>query len=243
MNHPRQKRMAAAVALGAMLAGQFEMVPPAYADEMNRDREPAFAGREQGEKRTATPIEHVIVFIGENRSFDHVFATYRPRRGQSVSNLLSRGIVNADGTPGMNFAFGTQFTVPPQPEFYIGAASKTAYAILPPPDTLGTPTATRNTAPPFTSLAIAAVEKDLEVADLGLLITGASGLPTRSVDTRVLNATALPLPPGRCFDGQLARTPDSPGSRRCPPWRRPRPLLRPSRRRRRSRRASGRRLR
>ncbi len=27
---------------------------------------------------TATPIKHVIIIIGENRSFDHVFATYVP---------------------------------------------------------------------------------------------------------------------------------------------------------------------
>ena len=27
----------------------------------------------------ATPIKHVIVIIGENRSFDHVFATYVPK--------------------------------------------------------------------------------------------------------------------------------------------------------------------
>src|SRR5580704_6618403 len=54
--------------------------------------------------QTATPIKHVIVIIGENRSFDHVFATYVPRRGQTVRNLLSEGIVNADGTPGPHFS-------------------------------------------------------------------------------------------------------------------------------------------
>ena len=47
-----------------------------------------------------TPIQHVIIIIGENRSFDHVYATYKPKKGQKISNLLSRGIVNADGTPG-----------------------------------------------------------------------------------------------------------------------------------------------
>ena len=49
--------------------------------------------------RTETPIKHIILIIGENRTFDHVFATYRPRHGQSVFNLLSEGIVNADGIP------------------------------------------------------------------------------------------------------------------------------------------------
>jgi phospholipase C len=35
--------------------------------------------------RTLTPIKHVIVIIGENRTFDHVYATYRPRFGEFVS--------------------------------------------------------------------------------------------------------------------------------------------------------------
>jgi phospholipase C len=25
--------------------------------------------------KTATPIKHIIIFVGENRSFDHLFAT------------------------------------------------------------------------------------------------------------------------------------------------------------------------
>ena len=49
---------------------------------------------------TATPIKHVLIIIGENRSFDHLFATYVPRNtNESVLNLLSEGIINADGTP------------------------------------------------------------------------------------------------------------------------------------------------
>ncbi len=27
---------------------------------------------------TASPIKHVIIIVGENRSFDHLFATYVP---------------------------------------------------------------------------------------------------------------------------------------------------------------------
>ena len=49
---------------------------------------------------TTTPIKHVIVIIGENRTFDHVFATYEPRPGQTVDNLLSEGHRREDGTPG-----------------------------------------------------------------------------------------------------------------------------------------------
>lgn len=39
---------------------------------------------------TLTPIKHVIIIIGENRTFDHVFATYTPvSKNDTVLNLLS----------------------------------------------------------------------------------------------------------------------------------------------------------
>ena len=57
---------------------------------------------------TGSPIKHVIVIIGENRSFDHVFATYVPKRPEeNVFNLLSQGIIKLDANnnalPGPNF--------------------------------------------------------------------------------------------------------------------------------------------
>src|SRR6202041_1672712 len=64
--------------------------------------------------QTATPIKHVIVIIGENRSFDHVFATYVPRRGQTVHNLLSEGIIeldaNKNAVPGPSFRKAQQLS-------------------------------------------------------------------------------------------------------------------------------------
>src|SRR5271168_5449845 len=58
-------------------------------------------------KNTTSPIKHVIVIIGENRSFDHVFATYVPKKGETVNNLLSEGIIKLDhdktAIPGPNF--------------------------------------------------------------------------------------------------------------------------------------------
>jgi phospholipase C len=68
--------------------------------------------------QTATPIKHVIVIIGENRSFDHVFATYVPQRGQTVHNLLSEGIIKLDAhknaIPGPNFAKAQQLAASDQ---------------------------------------------------------------------------------------------------------------------------------
>ena len=50
-----------------------------------------------------TPIQHVIIIVGENHTFDNLFGTYKPAAGQTIDNLLSKGIVNADGTPGPHF--------------------------------------------------------------------------------------------------------------------------------------------
>src|ERR1700740_2618552 len=83
----RKRRWLSCVAVADLLKNTLIPFAPAAADE----------------RGTASPIKHVIVIIGENRSFDHVFATYKPRPGQSVFNLLSQGIINEDGSPGPNF--------------------------------------------------------------------------------------------------------------------------------------------
>ena len=85
---------------------------------------------------TKTPIKHVIVIIGENRSFDHVFATYVPRKGQTVWNLLSEGIVKADGTPGPNFPIAEQkaATDTPPDDFLLSPPTSTFQGnVLPAP--------------------------------------------------------------------------------------------------------------
>jgi acid phosphatase len=59
---------------------------------------------------TRTPIKHLIVVVGENVTFDTLFGTYTPaREHESVRNLLSEHIVNADGTPGRRYFEAVQF--------------------------------------------------------------------------------------------------------------------------------------
>jgi len=116
---------------------------------------------------TETPIKHVVVVIGENRSFDHVYGTYVPHRKQSILNLLSQGIVNADGSPGPNFPAARQFTNGPQGSYYIGVtgAQKAAYSVLPAPTLGGAPAKPSPTAPPlagFSPAQLAAIEPSLE---------------------------------------------------------------------------------
>jgi acid phosphatase len=146
---------------------------------------------------TATPIKHLIVLIGENRSFDHVFGLYRPLPGQTIHNLLSEGIVDASGAPGPNFARAAQFQAAPQPSYYVAAPAKTPYVTLPTPDLAGTPVAPSDAAPPFPSAAaVAAIEPALDAADRVLLTTGASGLAARrGPDTRIARDGALPNGP------------------------------------------------
>jgi phospholipase C len=150
--------------------------------------------------RTESPIKHVIILIGENRGLDHTFGVYRPKgKGQTISNLLSKGIVNEDGSPGPNFAQAQQFSVGAQPAYYIGApnVAKFPYSAtnaMPQPNTAGTPTTSSDTAPPFKTVAEASVEKDMDPSDLDILTTGASSVPVNSLDTRVPGAGTLAGP-------------------------------------------------
>src|SRR5579871_279891 len=144
--------------------------------------------------KTASPIKHVIVLIGENRGLDHTFGVYKPKgAGQTISNLLSKGIVNEDGTPGPNFALSQQFSVAAQSSYYIGAppAAKFPYNaanLMPQPNTNGAPETQSATGAPFQTIAQASVEKDINPADLDILTTGAVGLTADALDTRVPGA-------------------------------------------------------
>jgi len=152
--------------------------------------------------KTATPIKHLIVVIGENRSFDHVYATYVPQGGKFVWNLLSEGIVQTNGSPGPNFAAARQFTTSGHKRYFIGVANtqKTPYITLPPPTLGGAPNAQSATLPPFPSSFLpflAMIEPSLEPRDLPLLTTGATGAAVKSgaPDARVTNYATLPNGP------------------------------------------------
>jgi phospholipase C len=98
---------------------------------------PVVAGAAQADSNggeTKTPIKHVIVIIGENRTFDHLFATYQPvNQGETVSNLLSEGIVNADGTPGPKYSTVAQSQAQNTVAYQISPSGKSPYTSLPAP--------------------------------------------------------------------------------------------------------------
>ncbi|MGA8864937.1 MAG: alkaline phosphatase family protein [Gallionella sp.] len=185
------KRIVAYVTLACFGFSSLGIPTLAAAEQMN-DR--------SAQNRTATPIKHVIVIIGENRTFDHVFGTYRPPRGQTISNLLSKGIVNADGSPGPNFALATQYqaTLTAPAKFTLSPNAKTPYQVLPAPLAGSANTVASDTnPPPLATLALATLAEGgvLLPEDIPLLTTGATGLPQYSIDTRIANVNSLPSGP------------------------------------------------
>jgi phospholipase C len=153
---------------------------------------PAFAAAEDHHRQTRTPIQHVIVIIGENRTFDHVFATYKPKQGESVSNLLSKGIVKEDGTPGTNFSLASQSSAIDDHDdgYRLSPSSNTPYATLPPVLAGGGP-------PPFPDVNSAkAIENGVPDDYYVYLTTGGIGsLAHGDIDTRIPNAANLPNGP------------------------------------------------
>ena len=138
---------------------------------------------------TRTPIKHVILLIGENRTFDHVYATYTPPAGQSVHNLLSEGIVNADGTAGPNVAAARQWQASNTGAYSNAPTHTSSYSLLPSMNTGGAPTQ-----PYLASAAQAqAIEPALPANDYVELAEGGTGLPNDVIDTRF--PTQLPNAP------------------------------------------------
>jgi len=144
------------------------------------------------EGRTDTPIKHVVVIVGENRTFDHVYATYKPKHGQFVDNLLSKGIIKEDGTPGPHFDLAVQkkaIDKAPRP-YELSPGSKSPYKVLP-PALAGGPKV------PFVSTVAEAmaIETGLPDDEYVLATTGGTGLDSGVIDTRLPNATTLPPGP------------------------------------------------
>ncbi|HXW17162.1 MAG TPA: alkaline phosphatase family protein [Candidatus Acidoferrales bacterium] len=164
---------------------------------------------------TTSPIKHLIVIIGENRSFDHVFATYVPKDGQFVWNLLSEKIINADGTPGVNFYNVAQTAADAtKSDAFLLSPSKVPFAggILPAPLVGGpellpgyTPSVsyvpnecdapTPETACAQSLAGATASENGLLPNDIPLLLSGGSTAKHKTPDTRIANVTSLPPGP------------------------------------------------
>ena len=170
---------------------------------------------------TQSPIKHVIVIIGENRSFDHVFATYAPKHGQHVDNLLSKGIIKLDANlnaiPGPHFHKAQQLAAtdsspdtfllsPPKTEFpgnilpspLVGGPSSPATSYIP-NECAGTTTPEGQCA---ASLALAIQsENGLPAEYYPSLLIGGAGIPGKTPDTRIANVNNLSAGPFQLTNG------------------------------------------
>jgi phospholipase C len=164
---------------------------------------PAFAASQDNSANTTSPIKHVIVIIGENRTFDHIFATYKPKAGETVDNLLSKHIINEDGTPGPNFAEALQYSASDtsSDKYQISPMSKSLYKVLPPPTTdKVTPDVCKTdpggVSPGICTLAEAhASENGLASDYYKFLLTGGTGQASNVPDARIKDVTHLPPGP------------------------------------------------
>jgi phospholipase C len=166
---------------------------------------------------TLTPIKHVIVIIGENRTFDHIFATYKPvNKGEKVLNLLSKGIVKVDGTPGPNYGEALQYHADDFFKYNPIPPKKAPYDLLPPaltggPGTpygcqlLGIGTSTSTPPTECDTPANEAALKKMNIQPIGLpndyykyLLTGGTGQASKVPDARIdyNGHEASQLPPG-----------------------------------------------
>ncbi|MGA9308041.1 MAG: alkaline phosphatase family protein [Candidatus Sulfotelmatobacter sp.] len=165
---------------------------------------------------TVSPIKHVIVIIGENRSFDHVFATYVPKNGESVNNLLSEGIIKLDANknaiPGPNFAKAQQLSATDTDTFLLSPPKQQFPNNTLPAPLVGGPGGAAGyfsgSNPCGTSPAISAV-KCAELSESGLptqqyyqdLVSGGTGLTSHTPDTRITNVEKLPAGPFQITNG------------------------------------------
>jgi phospholipase C len=171
---------------------------------------------------TATPIKHVIVIIGENRSFDHVFATFVPASGDTIDNLLSKGIVvldaNKHAVPGPHFELAQQLAArdegstdafllnPPKEEFPrnqlpapLVGGPKSSY--IPNECAPGTPLTDCQA-----SLKLAMQsESGLPANEYVDLLTGGTGETSKTPDERISDVNNLPAGPFQLTNGSTFR--------------------------------------
>ena len=119
-----------------------------------------------------------------------------PAKGQTVWNLLSEGIVNANGTPGPNYNLAYQYMAKDMPPH--GYLENPGGKTIPP--TLPTPLAGGPITPFISSLAEAKLVENGEPNDTyyTYLTTGGTGLTAGTPDTRIQynGKSVTTLPPG-----------------------------------------------
>ncbi|HEX4376010.1 MAG TPA: alkaline phosphatase family protein [Steroidobacteraceae bacterium] len=183
--------VATRIALGTLAAMQLALGPTIA----------AAATAISPDDNTNSPIKHVIVIIGENRSFDHVYATYVPKNHQAVWNLLSEKIINADGTRGVNFNKAQQLAATDSGDQFLLSPPKQPFPnnVLPAP-LVGGP---KDSYIPNDNLQTAVEsENGLPEDYYASLIEGGTGQTSKTPDLRITNVTSLATGPFQLTNGK-----------------------------------------
>ncbi|HUN57094.1 MAG TPA: alkaline phosphatase family protein [Candidatus Binataceae bacterium] len=80
-------------------------------------------------------MDHLVVIVGENHTFDNLFGAYQPIAGQKTLNLLSEGIIKADGSPGPNWIRAQQWQAKEGDKYSIAPKLTEPFSTLPQPNT------------------------------------------------------------------------------------------------------------
>jgi phospholipase C len=150
-----------------------------------------------------SPIRHVIVVVGENRSFDNVFGTYVPSGSQMIWNLLSQGIVMNNGAPGQNISLAAQQQATDTTTYQLSPTQTGAFANLPQPSTTldGLPVGPCVLAFLQYGTEVFCTDVGLEATSQGLLSTRGTGQPLYDP-----NLNIVPVPDCR-YPSDLANGP------------------------------------
>jgi phospholipase C len=158
---------------------------------------------------TASPIKHVIVIIGENRSFDHVFATYVPKSGDTINNLLSEGIIqldsNKNAVPGPNFNNAQQLFATDSDTFLLNPPTQEYPNNILPAPLVGGPEGQYgyfSGSPACPKQPKLTPAQCAEITEIGLpagqgaaLASGGTGQTSHTPDERITDVTTLPAGP------------------------------------------------
>jgi phospholipase C len=195
------------IGLAALAMFQFTFAAP-FADAASQPQH-------SPDSATATPIKHVIVIIGENRSFDHVYATYVPKEGESIHNLLSERIIKLDANkhavPGPNFKQAQQLFATDTDSFLLSPPTEEyPHDILPAPLVGGAsgPYGYFSSTPPCPTLPALTPAECAEVSEVGLpagqgaaLASGGTGQTSHTPDERITDVTSLLAGPFQLTNG------------------------------------------
>ena len=155
-------------------------------------------------RATRTPIKHVIVIIGENRSFDHVFATYEPKQRRKECGIFfpkASSTGNGKARCPNFYKAEQQAAADPSADTFLLSPAKSSFpnGVLPAP-LVGGP---KDSYVAGDSLTLAQQsENGLPAEYYQYLVSGGTGQTSKTPDMRITNVNGLLPGPFQLTNGK-----------------------------------------